>query len=323
MPNTDPTELAKKPLEEARPTVLIIDDSTDVHRLLKIRLKNEELDFISATDGQEGLDLALERLPNLIILDVDMPDLDGLAVLRRLKEVPQTQQIPVIVLSGQQSPQDKVSAFDLGAVDYVTKPFELTELRVRVRSALRMQLLVQMLAQRAQIDGLTGLWNRTFFDRRWTEEYARASRHGHALSVALLDLDHFKTVNDGYGHPAGDIVLHNVGKVLQRESRQSDLACRYGGEEFVLLMPDTPPLDAAVVCERIREAIAALRWPRYHNMRVTASIGVAGSIASVQVSAEQWVEMVDRNLYAAKRGGRDRVVMTDISPLPRLNRAAG
>jgi diguanylate cyclase (GGDEF)-like protein len=302
--------------EEARPTVLIVDDSQDVHRLLKVRLKNEELDFISANDGLEGVSLAQERQPSLIILDLDMPQMDGLSVLRRLKELPQTQHIPIIVLSGLQSPQDKVQAFDLGAIDYVTKPFELTELRVRVRSALRMQQLVQMLAQRAQIDGLTGLWNRTFFDRRWAEEHARCARHGHAMSIALLDLDHFKSINDSFGHPAGDMVLQGVAKVLQRESRQSDLACRYGGEEFVLLMPDTPAADAATVCERIRVAVEACRWPRVPMLRLTVSIGVAGASSSAPVSAEQWVEATDHNLYTAKRNGRNRVIMTDLTAHP-------
>jgi diguanylate cyclase (GGDEF)-like protein len=302
-----------KPTEEQRPTVLIVDDSADVHRLLKVRLKNEELEFLSASDGVEGVTMADQQQPALIILDVDMPGMDGLSALRRLKELPRTQHIPVIVLSGLHSPQDKVMAFDLGAIDYITKPFELTELRVRVRSALRMQLLVQMLAQRAQIDGMTGLWNRTFFDRRWSEEHARCSRYGHSMSVALLDLDHFKSVNDSFGHPAGDMVLQVLAKVLQRESRHSDLACRYGGEEFVLLMPDTSAADAATVCERIRTAVESARFPRFPSLRVTVSIGIAGSSAASTVSAEQWVETADHNLYSAKRSGRNRIVSTDLS----------
>jgi diguanylate cyclase (GGDEF)-like protein len=307
---------APKPTEEARPLVLIVDDSEDVHRLLKVRLKNEELEFLSAHDGLEGVTFAQQRQPSLVILDLDMPQLDGLSVLRRLKEIPATQHIPVIVLSGQATPQDKVQAFDLGAVDYITKPFELTELRVRIRSALRMQQLVQMLAQRAQIDGLTGLWNRTFFDRRWEQEQARSARHGHAMSIALLDLDHFKSINDNFGHPVGDMILQSLAKILQRESRQADLACRYGGEEFVLLMPDTPAADAGTVCERIRAAVEAARWPRFPSLYVTVSIGVSGASSSAPVSADQWVEATDHNLYTAKRSGRNKVVMTDLTAHP-------
>jgi two-component system cell cycle response regulator len=302
--------------DEARPTVLIIDDSVDVHRLLKAHLKSEELEFISAFDGLEGLMSAQQHVPSLIVLDLDMPSMDGLSVLRRLKECEKTQQVPVIVLSGQQNPSDKVATFDAGAIDYVTKPFEMTELRVRVRSALRMQQLVQMLAQRAQIDGLTGLWNRTFFDRRWSEEHARCTRHGHPVSIALLDLDHFKLVNDTYGHPAGDMVLQTVAKILQRESRHSDLACRYGGEEFVLLMPDTGTQEATALCERVRSSVEFARWARLPNLRVTVSIGIAGCSGVCPASSELWVEEADRNLYSAKRSGRNRIVCADLSTGP-------
>jgi len=311
-----------KPADDTRPTVLIIDDSDDVHRLLRVRLRSEELEFISAHGGAEGLEKVARHSPSLIILDLDMPDVDGLDVLRRLKAESATQDIPVIVLSGQHTPQDKVVAFDLGAIDYVTKPFELTELRVRVRSALRMQQLVQMLAQRAQIDGLTGLWNRAFFDRRWEEEHNRSARHAHPVSVALLDLDHFKLVNDTFGHPVGDAVLQTVGKVLQRESRQSDLACRYGGEEFALLMPDTSCADAEKVCQRIRAAVEDARWTRTPDLRVTVSIGVAGGGDAAALSPGEWVEAADRSLYSSKRSGRNRVVATDLSGHPpRLVRA--
>lgn len=295
--------------------MLIVDDSLDVHRLLKAHLKNEDLEFTSAMDGAQGLAMAVQQRPSLIVLDLDMPEMDGLTVLRRLKENADTQDIPVIVLSGQQNPADKVATFDMGAIDYVTKPFEMTELRVRVRSALRMQQLVQMLAQRAQIDGLTGLWNRTFFDRRWMEEHARCSRHGHPLSVALLDLDHFKTVNDSHGHPIGDLVLQTIARILQRESRQSDLACRYGGEEFVLLMPDTVTHDALALCERVRGAVEAARWARIPGLHVTVSIGVAGCAGQCPASPEVWVEEADRNLYAAKRAGRNRVVAADLASI--------
>jgi diguanylate cyclase (GGDEF)-like protein len=307
------TNIHLKSAEEPRPTVLIVDDSIDVHRLLKANLKSEDLDFLSAADGESGLALAQQHVPSLIILDLDMPTIDGLAVLRRLKDEARTQHIPIIVLSGQQDPSEKVLAFDLGAIDFVTKPFEVTELRVRVRSALRTQQLLHMLAQRAQIDGLTGLWNRTFFDRRWSEEHARWVRHGHPVSIALLDLDHFKAVNDTYGHPVGDMALQSISKILQRESRHSDLACRYGGEEFVLLMPDANVGDAVLVCERIREAVEQARWARLPNLQVTVSIGVAGCTGPCPVGPDQWVEEADRNLYSAKRAGRNRVVSTDLA----------
>ncbi len=307
--------------DEAKPTVLVIDDSADVHRLLRARLRHEDIELVSAEGGRRGLDDAKSVRPAMILLDLDMPDMDGFEVLRHLKNDPITLDIPIIVLSGLQSAQDKVMAFDLGAVDYITKPFNLTELRVRVRSALKMHRLVQMLAQCAQLDGLTGLWNRAYFDKRWADEIAAAHRHGRAVSLAMLDVDHFKSINDTYGHPAGDSVLQGLAKVLQRECRQEDIACRYGGEEFALIMPDTAPAAAALVCERIRTAMAETSWPRHPERTVTLSVGLAGSARAIEVPAAQWVEAADRNLYTAKKSGRNRVICTDVDPKLRL--AAG
>ncbi len=301
--------------ECSRPQVLIIDDAPEIHRLVAMRLRTEGLDFVSAYDGSEGVRQATSEVsqPSLILLDLDMPGMHGLCVLQALKADPKTIDIPVIVVSGQQLPNEKVKAFEYGAVDYITKPFEMTELRVRVRQALKMRQLIQMLAQRAQIDGMTGLWNRSFFNQRWGEEFARATRYSHPLSLAMADVDHFKSVNDTYGHAAGDAVLQGVAKVLMRECRQHDLVCRYGGEEFVIVMPETAPGDAAGVCDRIREALASEVWQRHPERQITASIGVAGSNGATNMNAQQWVETADANLYAAKRGGRNRVQWSDLS----------
>lgn len=293
--------------DEQSPTVLVIDDSQDVHRLLKARLRNEDLILVSAETGQEGLRLAADLKPAAILLDVDMPGMDGFEVLRALKGEGATMHIPVIVLSGLQSAQDKVTAFDLGAVDYITKPFDLLELRVRVRSALRLSSLLMMLADRAHVDGLTGLWNRAHFDHRLADEIAGCTRHTRPLSLAILDLDHFKSVNDTFGHPAGDAVLQGVARVLKRESRQNDVACRYGGEEFAVIMPDTTPEDAARVCERMRQSIASAVWTRHPERRVTASFGVAGARVAFTSEVHDWIDLADKSLYQAKRLGRDRV----------------
>jgi diguanylate cyclase (GGDEF)-like protein len=303
-------------LQESRPRVLIIDDSADVHRLVAVRLRSEGLEFISAFNGADGLRMATSEQPSLVLLDLEMPEMHGLSVLKELKAAAATLDIPVIVISGNQLAADKVKAFDLGAVDYVTKPFEMTELKVRLRQALRMRQLIQMLAQKAQIDGLTGLWNRAFFNQQWAIEVARSTRHGHSVSVAMLDLDHFKSINDTYGHAAGDAVLQGAARVLQRCCRQQDLVCRYGGEEFVIVMPDTAPVDAAKVCERIRAAVEAENWPRHPERRVTASIGICGSTSSATINHDALVEAADANLYAAKHGGRNRVVWTDPSIKP-------
>ncbi|MCA9300474.1 MAG: response regulator, partial [Phycisphaerales bacterium] len=178
--------------DESTPLVLVIDDSPDVHRLLKARLRTEDLRLAHAEDGDDGIELCRTLQPALVLLDIEMPKMDGFEVLRSIKDDPALHHVPVIILSALQSPQDKVMAFDLGAVDYICKPFDFTELRARVRSALHTHQLLQLLAQRAQIDGLTGLWNRAHFDGRFSEALAASQRRSTPRSLAMLDIDHFK-----------------------------------------------------------------------------------------------------------------------------------
>ncbi len=299
--------------EERRHSILVVDDSEDVHRLLQARLRQENIDLYSALEGSKALEIAASESPSLILLDLDMPDMDGFEVLRHLKETAATRDIPVIVLSGLHSPADKVVAFDLGAVDYVTKPFDLMELRVRLRSAIRMSDLIEMLGKLAHIDGLTGLWNRAHFDERWAANIAENHRSDRPLCIALFDLDHFKSLNDTYGHPAGDAALQGFAKLIKREIRASDIPCRYGGEEFAIVMPGTTPQDGAIVCERIRQELAAMNWSAHPERKVTVSIGIAGADGAVEISAEQWLADTDKALYRAKKGGRDRVVTTNLS----------
>jgi diguanylate cyclase (GGDEF)-like protein len=304
----------KSDQHDSVPVVLLVDDSQFVHRLLDARLRSEAISLLEARDGKAGLEKAIKEVPALILLDLDMPVMDGFETLRELKENPITRDIPVIVLSGMNSSQDKVAAFDLGAIDFVTKPFELTELRARVRSSLKMSALLQMLSQKAQIDGLSGLFNRTFFDERFQEEYDRAMRHSQPLSVALIDLDHFKSINDTYGHPAGDMVITGVAKIIQHESRSIDIACRYGGEEFVLIMPETDTEQAHTLCQRIRQRCEVTKWARHPSRAVTLSVGLVGTVDSstAKCTPSSWLEMVDKNLYQAKKSGRNIVRATTL-----------
>lgn len=310
------TPILPTPSDDQRPLALVIDDSLDVHRLLAARLKQEEIDLVCTADPREGLTRAAATPPAVILLDLDMPGMDGFEVLRALKDNPLTHHVPVIILSGMAGMQDKVTAFELGAVDYVVKPFEFTELRVRLRSALRVHRLLALLASRAQLDGLTGLWNRAYFDQRLTEEASKSARHSRPFSIAIADADNFKSINDTFGHPAGDAVLQGLAKILRRECRQSDIVCRYGGEEFVILMPDTTATDAAAVCERIRQSVEQATWPRHPERKVTISIGVAGVEGATALQPSAWLDTADRNLYASKRAGRNTVTATDLTLSP-------
>jgi len=300
---------------ETKPLVLLVDDSIDVHRLLSARLRHEQIRMTSLTKGSETLEAVKKEPPAVILLDLDMPDMDGFEVLRALKDDALTNNVPVIVLSGLTGSEDKVTAFELGATDYVTKPFDLAELRARLRAALRLDHLLKLLAERADVDGLTGLGNRAHFNKRWAEKVAESKRYSQPLSLAIVDIDFFKRVNDTYGHPAGDEVIQGVARLLQRECRSHDVPCRFGGEEFALIMPHTGPKDAAMVTDRMRQALAQVVWQRHPENPVNLSAGTVGCDASCgEVTPEEWLEQADRNLYAAKRGGRNKVVSTDLAP---------
>jgi diguanylate cyclase (GGDEF)-like protein len=300
---------------ETKPLVLLVDDSIDVHRLLSARLRHEQIRMKSLMKGNETIDAVKAEPPAVILLDLDMPDMDGFEVLRALKDDPATNNVPVIVLSGLNGSEDKVTAFDLGATDYVTKPFDLAELRARLRAALRLDHLLKLLAERADVDGLTGLGNRAHFNKRWAEKVAECKRYNQPLSLAIIDIDFFKRVNDTYGHPAGDEVIQGVAQLLLRECRSHDVPCRFGGEEFALIMPHTSPKDAAAVTDRMRQALEQVVWQRHPDNPVTLSAGMVGCDGSSgELTPEAWLEQADQNLYAAKRGGRNRVVSSEVEP---------
>lgn len=292
---------------DQQPILLLIDDAPEIHRLLAMKLKDEGLDFLTAFSGIEGIELAEQRVPSLILLDVNMPDHDGFEVLHTLKENPATKQIPVIMLSGSHASEDKVRAFELGAMDYVIKPMDVPELRARIQSAIRLTRLMEMLEQRAQIDGLTGLWNRAHFDRRLAAELSEKVRRSTPIGLVMCDLDHFKRLNDSFGHPAGDAVLEAFAKIITQEIRQNDIACRYGGEEFALILPRTEVNEAVGVCERIRKALSARTFRKYPEIQATASFGVAGVSTDGSDDPSSWIEAADQALYSAKSGGRNRV----------------
>lgn len=302
-------------------TLLLIDDSEDVQRLIRHRMGIEGLEVICADNGFDGLQSAINDPPAIILLDLDMPVMDGFEVLRALKDNADTSQIPVILLSGSDDSEDKVLAFDLGAVDYICKPFETTELRARVRSAMRIAELMHMLAQRAQVDGLTGLWNRAYFNDRLIAEIGASDRSDAPLSLVMCDIDHFKALNDHHGHPAGDEALRGFGRLLTDTLRKEDIACRYGGEEFALLLRMAPASKAKVVIERLRETLADIVWPRHPERRVTASFGIVDNHIVASTKPELWVEMADRALYRAKSEGRNRVVVAGAQDAPSLAKA--
>ena len=289
------------------PKVLAIDDSELIHRLLEARLQGEDLELHSATSSEEGLKKARALKPELILLDISMEGMNGFELLDKLKEDIETQNIAVIFISGTDEPMDKVRGLDMGAIDFITKPFDAFELKARVRSALRNQYLMRMLEQRAQLDGLTGLWNRTYFDNRLIQEVSEAKRHRRALTLVLCDIDRFKRLNDQFGHPFGDRVLKHVSQLLSG-GRTSDIVCRYGGEEFGLILSSTNAERSREATERLRASIEATVWPGNPDLVVTASFGVCDNECTDQdLTPELMLKMADDALYKAKQGGRNCV----------------
>lgn len=289
------------------PRLLVVDDSELIHRLLKVRLQFERIEIETASSSEEALRLIKEFEPDVILMDIDLgvgDPMDGFEILSEIKSDSSTRDIAVIFISGSTETMDRVRALELGAIDFIGKPFEVVELKARIRSALRVRSMVRILAQKARIDGLTGLWNRAYFDARMDEELIAAGRHGRPLSLILCDLDAFKGLNDEHGHPFGDEVLERFAQILGA-GRSSDIACRYGGEEFALILPDTDREQALQAAERARWAIEGERWPDHPGLVVTASFGV--SQYRVDLDQAMMVTAADQALYRAKELGRNRV----------------
>ena len=287
--------------------VLLIDDCPSIHGLVRTRLREQPIELHSAFDGESGLQSAVALAPDLILLDVEMPAPDGFEVCHRLKDDSRTMSIPVIFLTGATSTEEKIKGLELGAVDYITKPFDPAELRARVRASLRTKYLMDLLARKAMIDGLTGLFNRTYFDARLVAELAHSTRTGAPLSCIMLDVDRFKQINDTYGHPFGDEVLRGIAQILNENCRTEDTICRYGGEEFVILCPNTAAAATASLAERIRKSVEAARFMRNGiDVHVTCSFGIADLRNPPPPGV---VELADQALYRAKQEGRNRVVV--------------
>jgi len=285
--------------------ILIVDDNAAIRDVIKMHLIMAGHEVIEAENGRHGIEMAIEHRPDLVILDVMMPEMDGMEACSQIRTDPACAAVYVIMLSARGETSDKVDGLNTGADAYLTKPFEPDELIAQVNAGLR----TAEDRRQAMYDLLTGLFNRRAFDDLMHRELSLRDRHGHDLSLVMIDLDHFKAVNDTYGHHAGDAVLRDLADILREVCRPSDLPCRWGGEEFACLLPQTDLENAAKVAERLRAAIEAHDFPEVG--KVTASLGI--SQAGLDENEERFCKRADEALYKAKEGGRNRV---EAAPTP-------
>jgi diguanylate cyclase (GGDEF)-like protein len=313
------------PREDAA-LILIVDDHEDNVELLKARLESWGYRTLSATDGEEALQKIDQEPPDLILLDVMMPKIDGIEVARRVKANENLPFIPIIMQTALDATENKVEGLEAGADDYITKPIDFAELKARLTSMLRIKRLQEELEERerqlleanerlrhmSQTDGLTGLDNRRNLEERIEEMFEHAKRLNEPFSCVMCDLDRFKSVNDTYGHQAGDAVLKQFARILRNEVREIDRAGRFGGEEFMLLLPGTV-LDAAVTfAERVRKQIESHTFTfDQTSIQRTASIGVSAWPHPRIKDCDALVRAADDALYVAKETGRNRVVRFD------------
>lgn len=298
-----------KPYLHERPKLLIVDDQPLNIRLLHELFRND-CDVYMATSGEQALAMSRDLDPDLILLDVIMADMDGHEVCRRLKATAETSQIPVIFVTGKDHENDETIGFELGAVDYIRKPFHSVVVRARVMNHLKLKLQSDVLREMAMLDGLTGIPNRRSFDERFESIRAHALREQRPLSLLMIDVDYFKKYNDLYGHLRGDQCLRDVAQALNNNVRRPhDLVGRFGGEEFAVLLPDTDEAGAMTVAEQIQTAIARLDIEHRASDvadRVSLSIGAATRLPTSTASLEQHLHWADEQLYRAKSEGRNR-----------------
>jgi diguanylate cyclase (GGDEF)-like protein len=298
---------------ELSPKILLVDDAPENIRMLRNLLK-EDARLLFATSGRDALITARIEQPDLILLDVLMPGMDGYEVCRRLKGEPETQNIPIIFVTGLTEENDESRGLELGAIDYITKPFAPGIVRMRVQNHLALRRVTRQLQtangelkRLATTDALTGVSNRRHFFDQVTAEIERMRRYRHPASMFMLDLDHFKRLNDTHGHDAGDRALIEVAREVRDLLRGHDLFGRMGGEEFAGFLPETNIDAAFAVCERLREVIAGIALTAGGStVRVTASIGVA-AVEIDDDAAETALKRADRAMYAVKSNGRDGV----------------
>ncbi len=291
--------------------ILIVDDVRLNTKILESAL-GDEYELSIASNGKEALAMVRTEMPDLILLDIIMPEMDGYEVCAELQRNEKTRDIPIIFLTALEGDENEAYGLELGAMDYIRKPFNVPVVKAKIRNHLELKKYKDLLKRDIRIDGLTRVANRRRFDEAFEEEKGRSIRSGNPLSILMIDIDLFKAYNDAYGHLQGDDVLRLVAKTLEKSLRRpGDLLARWGGEEFVALLPDTDMDGAYIVAEQLRKAIQDLGIVHEQSSIkrvITVSIGAATSVPGDQSSYRNLLQWADEAMYRAKDLGRNRVV---------------
>jgi len=288
--------------------ILVVDDEK-MNIIAMAHFLKPQYEVIVAVDGASAIEAAEKHLPDLILLDIIMPDMNGFDVLVKLKDSAATMNIPVIFLTGLSNAGDEEKGLSLGAVDYITKPFNQSVVKARIKTQIKMLDYIRTIEKLCMLDALTGLPNRRGFDTRMNVEWGRAYREKRELGVIMLDIDKFKIYNDTYGHPQGDILLQVVADVIRKTlNRTADFASRWGGEEFMILLPDTSLEGTVKIAEQIRINVKDTIVPYVDgtNTSTTVSLGAGSIIPDDGDSSADFISVVDKLLYAAKKNGRNQ-----------------
>lgn len=302
-------------MNEKNNKVLVIDDNQVIRRLAKTLLTKRDYVVELAKNGPEGIEAAQKIQPQVILLDVMMPNMDGYEVCRRIKSEETIKDIPIIMVTSKTETLDKIKGLEIGAADYIVKPFDQGELLARIATQVKMKNLWEELQEKNRLleelikkDGLTDLYNHRYFQDRLAEEFSRARRYDFPMSLIMLDIDHFKQINDNYGHQAGDAILRSLSQIVMASVRDVDIAARYGGEEFGLILPHTKLENSVILAQRIRERVQSNIFLFQENkIRVTISLGVASIPDNSPSSHAELIRFADEALYVAKNSGRNRV----------------
>jgi diguanylate cyclase (GGDEF)-like protein len=293
--------------------ILVVDDAMENVRILHAALQDEH-EIVFAMDGPRALEIARTQQPDLILMDAMMPGMDGYAVCRELFAAPETSGIPVIFVTALTSPEDETRALGAGAADFIGKPVNAAVVRARVRTQLTVKRQRDALRALILLDALTGAANRRAFDERLALEWRRCGRARLAVSLLLVDIDHFKLYNDHYGHPAGDAVLVQVATAMRRAAgRGQDQVARYGGEEFAILLPQLDAHGATGVARRLMHELELLNLPHAASPtgpQLTVSVGIASMLPGEHNVPADLVQLADALLYQAKAGGRNRYMVS-------------